>query len=66
MFHLILSSQNGSVVNVKVNEPMGSSDHNQIYFNIKVKTANTYKKNGGGTSTKANCDNLLSVKACSP
>ena len=30
-------------------------DFNQIHFNIKVKTGNTYyKKNGGGTSTNAN------------
>ena len=38
---LILSSQNEIV---KVHEPLGSSDHNQIHFNIKVKTGNTYKK----------------------
>ena len=39
---LILSSQNELVDNVKVHEPLGSSD--QIHFNIKVKTGNTYKK----------------------
>ena len=39
-----MSSQNELVDNVKVHEPMGSSDHNQNYFNIKVKTGNTYKK----------------------
>ena len=36
------------------NQRWDSSDHNQIHFNIKVKTGNTYKNNGGGTSTKAN------------
>ena len=41
---LILSSQNELVDNVKVHEPLGSSDHNQIHFNVKVKTGNTYKK----------------------
>ena len=41
---LIVSSQNELVDNVEVHEPLGSSDHNQIYFNIKVKTGNTYKK----------------------
>ena len=51
---LSLSSQNELVDNVKVHEPLGSIDHNQIHFNIKVKTWNIYKKNGGGTSTKAN------------
>ena len=39
---LILSSQDELVDNVKVHEPLGSSDHNQIHFNIK--TGNTYKK----------------------
>ena len=34
---LILSSQNELVNNVKVHEALGSSDHNQVYFNIKVK-----------------------------
>ena len=37
MLDLILSSQNELVDNVKVHEPSGSSDHNQIHFNIKVK-----------------------------
>ena len=41
---LILSSQNELFDNVKVHEPLGSSDLNQIHFNIKVKTGNTYKK----------------------
>ena len=41
---LILSSQNKLVDNVKVHEPLGSSDHDQIHLNIKVKTGNTYNK----------------------
>ena len=43
MLELILSSQNELVVNVKVHEPLCSSDHNQIHFNIKGKTGNIYK-----------------------
>ena len=39
----ILSSQNELVDNVKVHKPLGSSDRNQIHFNINVKTGNTYK-----------------------
>ena len=34
---LILSSQNELVENVKIHEPLGNSDHNQIHFDIKVK-----------------------------
>ena len=41
---LILSSENDLVGNVKAHHPLGSSDNNQIHFNIKVKTGNTYKK----------------------
>ena len=44
MLDLILCSQNELVDNVKVHKPLGSSGHNQIHFNIKVKTRNTYKK----------------------
>ena len=44
MLDLIMSSQNELVDNVKEHEPLGSNDHNQIHFNIKVKTGNTYKK----------------------
>ena len=44
MLDLILSSQNELVDNVKEHEPLGSSDHNQIHFNIKEKTGNAYKK----------------------
>ena len=51
---LILSSQNELVDNVKIHELLSSSDHSQIHFNIKVKTVNTYKNNGGGTSTNTN------------
>ena len=34
---IVLSSQKEFVDNVKICEPLGCSDHNQIHFNIKVK-----------------------------
>ena len=37
MLDLMLCSQNELVDNVKVHEPLGSSDHNQIHFDLKVK-----------------------------
>ena len=43
---LILSSQNEFVDNVILHEPLGSSDHNEIHFNITVKRWNAYKNNG--------------------
>ena len=54
VLHLMLSSQNELVDNVKIHEPLGSSDHKQINFNIKVKQGKHIKNDGGGTSTKAN------------
>ena len=48
MLDLILSSQNELVDNVKIYEPLGSSDHNQIHFNIKVKQGINKKKQWSG------------------
>ena len=53
MLDLILSTQNDLVDNVNGHEPLGSSDHDQIHFNIKIKQG-LHIKNGGGTSTKTN------------
>ena len=39
----ILSSQNELVDNVKIHEPLGKSDHNQIHFDIKVKSESKNK-----------------------
>ena len=40
---LVLSSQNELVDNVKIHEPLGSSYHNQIHFDIKLKSESTKK-----------------------
>ena len=40
---LVLSSQIEIVDNVKIHEPLGNSDHNQIHFGIKVKSESTKK-----------------------
>ena len=46
---IVLSSQNELVVNVKIHEPLGNSDHNQIHFDINVKSEGknrkTYRRN---------------------
>ena len=38
--------------NVKIHEPLGNSDHNQIHFDINVKSESKNKKGIGKTSTK--------------
>ena len=43
MLDLIFSSQNELDDNVEAQGLLGSSNHSQIHFNIKVKTGNTYK-----------------------
>ena len=35
---IVLSSQNEFVDNVEIREPLGNSDHNQLHFNINIKS----------------------------
>ena len=49
---IVLSSQKESVDNVKIHEPLGNSDHNQIHFDINVKSESKKKKRIRETSTK--------------
>ena len=41
---IVLSSQNAFVDNVVIQEPLGSSDHNQLHFNINIKSDKTKVK----------------------
>ena len=41
---IVLSSQKELVDNVKIHEPLGNSDHNQIHFDINVKSESQNKK----------------------
>ena len=36
VLYIVLSSQNELVDNVKIHEPLGNSDHNQIHVDINV------------------------------
>ena len=44
MLDLVFSSQNELVDNIKICEPLGSGDQNQIHFSIKIQTYITGKK----------------------
>ena len=44
MYNIILSSQKELVDNVKIHEPLGNSDHNQMHFDINVKSESKNKK----------------------
>ena len=52
VLYIVLSSQKELVDNVKIHEPLGNSDHNQIYFDSNVKSESKNKKRIGETSTK--------------
>ena len=52
VLYIVLSSQKELVDNVKIHEPLGNSDHNQIHFHINVKSESKNKKRIGETSTK--------------
>ena len=41
---IVLSSQKELVDNIKIHEPLGNSDHNQIHFDINVKSESKNKK----------------------
>ena len=49
---IVLSSQKELVDIVKIHEPLGNTDHNQIHFDINVKSESKNKKRIGETSTK--------------
>ena len=41
VLYIVLSSQKEFVDNVVIQEPLGSSDHNQLHFNINIKSDKT-------------------------
>ena len=51
---IVLSSQKEFVDNFVIQEPLGSSDHNQLHFNISI-----LKKNVPGTCKRKFIKNLL-------
>ena len=44
ILYIVLSSQKKCVDNIVIQEPLGSSDHNQLHFNIKIKSDKTKVK----------------------
>ena len=52
VLYIVLSTQKELVDNVKIHEPLGNSDHNQIHFDINVNSESKNKKRIGETSTK--------------
>ena len=44
VLHIVLSSQREFVDNVVIQEPLGSSDHNQLHFNINITSDKTKVK----------------------
>ena len=44
LYIIVLSSKKEFVDNVVIQEPLGSSDHNQLHFNINIKSDKTKVK----------------------
>ena len=44
VLYVVLSSQKEFVDNVETHEPLGNSDHNQLHFNINIKSDKTKVK----------------------
>ena len=58
---IVLSSQKEFVDNVVIQEPLGSSDHNQLHFNIKIKSVKKKLNNVGGILGKVTIRKLGNV-----
>ena len=58
---IVLSSQNEFVDNVVIQEPLGSSDHNQLHFNIKINQTKQKLNNVGGILGKVTIRKLGNV-----
>ena len=52
--YIVLSSQKEFVDNVAIQEPLSSSDHNQLHFNINIKSDKTKVKQCRGDFRKGN------------
>ena len=55
---IVLSSKKELVDNVKIHEPFGNSDHNQIHFDINVKSESKNKKTYRRNFHKGNYKNM--------
>ena len=60
---LVLSSQKEFVDNIKIQEPSGSSDHNQLHFNIKIKSDKTKVSRCGRNFRKGNYKEMRTILA---
>ena len=60
---LVLSSQKELVDKVEIQEPMGSSDHNQLHFNIKIKSDKTKVSRYWRNFKKANYKEMRTILA---
>ena len=58
---IVLSSQKKIVDNVVIQEPLGSSDHNPLQFNIKIKSEKTKLNTVGGILGKVTIRKLGTV-----
>ena len=54
----MLSSQKEFVDNVVIQEPLGSSDHKQLHFNINIKSDKTKVKQCRRDFRKGNCNEI--------
>ena len=60
---IVLSSQKELVDNIKIPEPLGNSDHNQIHFDINVKSESKNKKTCRRNFHKGNYKDMRKYKA---
>ena len=61
ILYIVLSSQKELVDSVEIKEPLGSSDHNQMHFDINIKSDKQKLNNVGGILGKVTIRKLGKV-----
>ena len=63
VLYIVLSSHKSFVDNVMIQEPLGSSDHNQLHFNTNIKSDKTKVKQYRRDSRKGNYKEIRKMLA---
>ena len=61
ILYLVLSSQKEFIDNVKIQEPLGSGDHNKLHVNIKIKSDKTNVSRCGRNFRKGNYKEMRTI-----
>ena len=61
VLYMVLSSQKELVDDVEIKEPLGSSDHNQMHFNMNIKSDKSKVKECRRDFRKGNYNDIMTI-----